>query len=229
MQELIKIWLDGPRNYQLGVEIYNRFGDNSFLKSMFAEGEDEYNLERLIEELKELQIVEAQEKSKELRIISPIQEIAKPSELKEAPAEIKEAIQERKRLYFEARDAHSQLKALRNINDDDTKEKRRQKAAIILGNFDAIKPLWDLTNHYDEFGKLPELKVKENTKTDYSLMTDKDLNALWEKNYKYCQKWKNDKSKIEQLQARITENQEIKTVLGDAFHFTKHTMPAISA
>ncbi len=228
MQELIKIWLNGPQNYLLGVEIYNRFGDNSFLKNMFAEGEDEYNSERLLEELKKL-YTETNE------VISPqiaaksIQEIPKRSEQNDAPIEVSEAIKQRKQLYFEARDAHSQLKALRNINDDETKEKRRQKAALILGNFDGIKPLWDLTNHYDEFGKLPEAKVVTEVKTEYSMMSEKDLNALWEKNYKYAQKWKNDKSKTEQLKARIKENNQIKTVLGDAFLYTKHKMPTISA
>lgn len=228
MQELIKIWLNGPQDYQLGVEIYNRFGDNSFLKNMFAEGEDDYNSERLLEELKKL-YTETDEVIKPQIVAKTIQEIPKRSEQKDAPVEVTEAIKQRKQLYFEARDAHSQLKALRNINDDETKEKRRQKAALILGNFDAIKPLWDLTNHYDEFGKLPEAKVITEEKKEYSMMSEKDLNALWEKNYKYAQKWKNDISKTEQLKARIEENNKIKTVLGDAFLYTKHRMPTISA
>lgn len=228
MQELIKIWLNGTQDYKLGVEIYNRFGDNNFLKNMFADGEDEYNSERLLEELKKL-YSETEQVIKPQIAAKSIQEIPKRSEDKDAPTEITEAIKQRKQLYFEARDAHSQLKALRNINDDETKEKRRQKAALILGNFDAIKPLWDLTNHYDEFGKLPEPKAVVSDKKEYSMMSEKDLNALWEKNYKYAQKWKNDMSKTEQLKARIEENNKIKTVLGDAFLYTRHKMPTISA
>lgn len=231
--ELINLWLNGDRNYKLGVEIYNRFGDNDFLKGILAEGEDDYNHERLIEELKELVKTETKTQS----ITSESQpksqrfdyEDVKASELPNAPDEIKEAILERKRLYFDARDAHSQLKALRNLQGDEMKEKRKQLAKTIIQNFDLIKPLWDTTNFYDEFRRLPEAKQKEEeVQSNYALMDNMQLNELWLKNYKYCQKWKADKTKITQLRERIESNQKIQNVLEDAFQYRKYKIPIIS-
>lgn len=228
--ELINLWLNGDRNYRLGVEIYNRFGANDFLKVILAEGEDDYNRERLIEELKEL--------LKETDIASEIlpkphridYDAVKASELINAPYEIKEAIVERKRLYFEGRDAHSQLKALRNMPGEDMAERRKQLAKTILQNFDLIKPLWDTTNFYDEFGRLPEPKPKEEKEvsSSYALMDNMQLNELWLKQYKYCQKWKTEKTKISQVRERIESNQKIQNVLGDAFQYRKYQMPTIA-
>lgn len=228
--ELINLWLNGDQNYRLGVEIYNRFGANDFLKSILAEGEDDYNQERLIEELKELlkstDNIEAEPSPKLQRVMY---EDVKASELPNTPAEVKEAIIERKRLYFEARDAHSQLKALRILPGVEMKEKRKQMAKLILQNFDLIKPLWDTTNFYDEFRRLPEPKQKEEeVQSNYALMDDMQLNELWLKQYKYCQKWKADKTKIAQLRERVESNQKIQNVLGDAFQYRKYQMPKIT-
>jgi hypothetical protein len=228
--ELINLWLNGDRNYKLGVEIYNRFGDNDFLKGILAEGEDDYNRERLIEELKELlktnDIIASEPTPKPQRIDY---EDVKASELPNAPSEVKEARAERKQLYFEARDAHSQLKALRSLSGDEMKEKRKQLAKSILQNFDLIKPLWDFTNFYDEFQRMPEPKQEEEeTQSNYALMDNMQLNELWLKQYKYCQKWKADKTKINQLKERVKSNKEIQNVLGDAFQYRKYQMPIIA-
>lgn len=232
--ELIEIWLNGNRDYKLGVEIYNRFGDNDFLKNMFAEGEDEWNLERLVDEMKVLLKSKASESTPAMLQAAQTNrridfEGVKPSELPNAPKKIKEAIAERKRLYFEARDAHSQLKALRLVPGAEIKEKRKELAKLILQNFDLIKPIWDLTNFYDNFQRLPEPKLKEQEPNqNYALIDDMQLNELWLKQYKYCQKWKADKTKLAQLRERIESNQKIQNVLGNAFQYRKHTMPIIA-
>lgn len=229
--ELINLWLNGNQDYKLGLEIYNRFGDNDFLKSILNNAEDEYNQERLIEELTTLLKVEDKQTSEEKpkRFVPKLElEEIKYSELPNAPTEIKSIINERKRLYLEARDAHSQLKAISTLAGVEMKEKRKLLAKLILQNFDLIKPLWDTTNFYDEFKRIPELKQEANeVQVNYSLIGDTQLNEIWLKQYKYCQKWKSDKTKMVQLQNRIKSNEEIQNILGDAFQYRKYQMPAI--
>lgn len=228
-KEIIEIWLNGKRDYSLGIEIYNRFGDDDFLKNMFAEADDEWNRERLLEELKALLLMDDYLPTPIVRNMEVEHKFdgIKPSELPNAPDPIKEAIKQRKGLYKEARDAHAQLKALRLVPGNEFKEKRRHLSKLILQNFDLIKPLWDLTNHYDHFLRLPEKPVSEST--DYTLMSEAELNQLWLKQYKYCQKWKADKTKWPQLQQRVQSNLTIKNILADAFLYAKHCMPDIPA
>jgi len=50
----ISDWLSGKQDYNTGVELYKKYGTNNYLKELFAEGEDDYNREKLTEELQQL-------------------------------------------------------------------------------------------------------------------------------------------------------------------------------
>jgi hypothetical protein len=51
MSKSIKQWLCSGREYQLGVALYNTYGDNEAMKKMFEQGYSEYRQERLVQAL----------------------------------------------------------------------------------------------------------------------------------------------------------------------------------
>lgn len=53
MQEL-NAWLSGVRDFETGANLYHRYGDNSFFKSLLKAGPTPYNVKKLGEELQAL-------------------------------------------------------------------------------------------------------------------------------------------------------------------------------
>lgn len=51
MNEIIKAWLQGPREYNEGVKLYDTYGFNKVLKNSFSRGETEYMKQTLVYEL----------------------------------------------------------------------------------------------------------------------------------------------------------------------------------
>lgn len=52
---LIQSYLNGDLSYQQGVAIYQKYGENSALKKLFAQGEDDYSIKKLHKELLEIE------------------------------------------------------------------------------------------------------------------------------------------------------------------------------
>jgi hypothetical protein len=226
MFELIDTWLKSNRDYWIGVELYNRFGDDLFLKSMFEEGFDDYNAERLVEELETLKkgilnrtiapVFSAEHKPKNTKL---------PSESDDAPEPVVQKRNRRKYLYATSRDAHSRLKALAKMPEQ--REERAKLASLILDNFDEIKPLWDYTNHYDEYRELP--KHTESVEVNLETLDVVTLNKTYLTDYKYIMKFKNDPKKVELVKARINRINQIQTILEkeDAFLHAGLIVPSI--
>lgn len=51
MVETISAWLNGTRDYRMGVELFKIFGSDTVLKNAFAKGETHFNSKRLHEEM----------------------------------------------------------------------------------------------------------------------------------------------------------------------------------
>lgn len=68
MKQQILAWLQGPRVYLEGVELYDRFGFNKQLKNVFAKGNNETTMETLVYELGKLTGLSEQEIKKLPRI-----------------------------------------------------------------------------------------------------------------------------------------------------------------
>lgn len=51
MKQEILAWLQSPRNYNEGVELYKKYGYNKVLKNTFSRGETAYNMQSLVYEL----------------------------------------------------------------------------------------------------------------------------------------------------------------------------------
>lgn len=54
MKQKITDWLQSPRNYNEGVELYKQFGYNKMLKNTFSRGENTLNMSMLVYELAKL-------------------------------------------------------------------------------------------------------------------------------------------------------------------------------
>lgn len=228
MKELIQTFLDNPI-YEVGVEIYRRYGSNNFLKQLFEYGYSARNLERLTEELKQLQEAEkpALSETKEVfelkftNVITNVNENKKlPSELDDAPERIKKAIENRKLLYAEARI----LKA--TLPEEQDQEKRRDMCFQILSLFRKINDIWKLTNYYDDNLKLPPeiaFVPDDSIKEESSVV----LNARFQNHYKYIQKFKNVLGKQDAVLSRLKEAIQIETELRerDAFQYSRYTLP----
>lgn len=243
---LIQTWLDSNREYAIGYEIYRRLGKNNFLKDILADGEDEWNAETLLNELADLaqelaqfassvapapahvaaNVAQSSPSAKVEQILAEERKAA--SDRADAPETIKEAIKRRKYLYASSRDAHSKLKVLSTIDTAEAKEQRHALAVKILNSFDEIKTLWDLTNYYDTYRKLPV--QPQELKTDLATLDIATLNQDWLIDYKYILKFRNDTKKRTRVLERIslcTEREKILR-LKDAFIHGNLTIPAIT-
>lgn len=60
MEKEIKAWLKGERDYSQGVHLYQKYGKNSRLKSLFLTKENDYTLEKLPYELGKLVGIEVE-------------------------------------------------------------------------------------------------------------------------------------------------------------------------
>ena len=235
--ELIQTWLASGRNYQVGVEIYRRLGDNDFLKKVLLE-EDEWNTKELTEQLIKLldkltssaqqQLSSSSKTAQRAEIQQLLKDELKPfSERTDAPEQIKEAIKRRKFLYAQARDAHSKIKILNETKTNEAKERRYELSVLILSSFDEIKELWDLTNFFDAYQKLPENTQSANVNfEELDIIT---LNQDWLIDYKYIRKNLANVRLKERVNERIINCQQREKILRlkDAFVHENLTLPDI--
>jgi len=225
MEELIEAFFQSP-NYQIGVEIYNRFGKSEFNKKLFEKGFSNYSYDKLKKELQALleaqkpalSVLEAGSKQVVTNVNS--QETTKEDKYKDAPDELKALIQKRKSLYAEARFLKDHL----TEHDD---EKRRVDCLRILSCFAEINQLWEITNYWDEHKEMPP-------KTDISSycfeeFSDVELNQKYLNAYKYIQKNISKDYKKQLLQERYEEAIAIKTYLESnmSFQYSNLNLPKI--
>lgn len=224
MKELIQTFLDNPI-YEVGVEIYRRYGTNSFLKQLFEYGYSPRNLDRLTEELMQLQEAEKPALSEKKEVFEPkftnVNEKQKrPSELDDAPELIKKAIEKRKLLFAQARILKATLPEQEDANE------RRLMCLQILSLIRQTNPIWRLTNYYDDNLKLPPEIVFE---PDNSIKEESSvvLNARFQNHYKYIQKFKNQTGKQDAVLSRLKEAMQIEAELRDrdAFQYSRYTLP----
>lgn len=236
--ELIQKWLDSGRDYQVGVEIYRRLGDNGFLKKLFIE-EDAWNRKELTEQLIKLldklkpsaehQLSSSSIVANKAEIQQLLRDELKPSsERMDAPEQIKEAIKRRKFLYAQARDAHSKIKILNETNSVEAKERRLELCTLILNSFDEIKNLWDITNFFDTYKKMPE--NTHSVPTNFEQLDIITLNTDWLIDYKYIRKNQKNLALKDRVNERIRNCQAREKILRqkDAFFHEKHTLPDIA-
>lgn len=219
--QLISLWLGRKKDFQSGVEIYERLGSNYALKAMFRRGETSLRLELLEKAMQDL-LLEVGKKDapvlskKELKVeareyqIETIHNI-RPSDLPNAPDAVKAVRTKRRNLFDEFKRCHAQL------NFNTPKEERRVICLRIPEIREEIDACWRFTNYYDTYLRIP---TKEEVKTIEDLNVV-EANKRYEANYKYVNKYKAKEDKRPECMRRIEENEQLRQKLetdGTFFH-----------
>jgi hypothetical protein len=230
--QLISLWLAGDRDFKSGVEIYNRLGNDFMLMTMLEQGYTAYREEQLIEAMNDLLLTIGKSENPVASTETIIYEAAlfvanvenhgvKASMLPNAPLVVREAVKKRRNLYYEFMRLHTLL-------IEQTPRKLRTEYALrILDIFDEIKPLWDLTNFYDQHLRLPDEPKKINI-DDLSIV---EANKLYNAHYKYVRKFYKDENKKENILQRLEESKRLKNRLTkeNAFFHERLTFPTVAA
>ena len=118
----IESWLNRDDDYSIGTSFYLRFGDNDFLKNLFAKGESVYNRERL---RKELFLIAEKFQSTEEPVTA--KNVITDDEFSRLPNEGKELQKQWKAWY-------SEMNALRHQLPNPMTESIRHEMAIKIGS-----------------------------------------------------------------------------------------------
>ena len=219
--QLISLWLGRQKDFQSGVEIYERLGSNYALKAKFRGGETSLRLELLEKAMQDLLIeigkkdapaltkTELKAEAREYQI-ETIHNV-RPSDLPNAPEAVKAVRTKRRNLFDEFKRCH----ALLNFNTP--KDERIIICLRIPEIREEIDACWRFTNYYDTNLKIP---AKEESKTIEDLNVI-EANKRYEANYKYVNKYKAKEDKQSECMRRIEENQQLKQKLeqdGAFFH-----------
>jgi hypothetical protein len=167
----IEHWLkDNARDYQRGCELYDTYGNSSYLKSLFRQGDDEYNRDRLVEELKKIvknsphivpqapdrskksEVKEKPEQPKDTNLSSEdsyvrFSEVRMPKiDTSKLPEDLQKMVIEKGSLYKKCCSLHQQLPYM-------SKDSERMKAANeILDSFKIIDRIWRELDYFEKYG-----------------------------------------------------------------------------
>lgn len=184
----IQEYLDGPKNWEDGLNIYLKYGNNEALKAMFVRsGGTNYNQGKLIEELKALmpsskpESKVSQSKTPYARAVVSAPGVATLGLSKDDPR--------LKELYRERQHLHAQLMIYR------TDRERKEAAFRIM----------DITEQIDKLQTRFEPVKQEYTESE---MMRRLLN-----NRAYISKNRKNQNKQEEVQKRIDENHHIEKIL----------------
>ena len=146
MNELIRIWLNGSKNYQAGVVLYDRYGASDDLKSFFSSGCTPYRETRLLKELTDLVAPIGSEDPADMEMINV-----------EAPATVAITDPILLKIHDEKVILHKQKDALRYTLSRLASDRERGLAAHkILQYRREISAVWEREQHYKQFGQLPD-------------------------------------------------------------------------
>ena len=141
----IESWLNRDDDYSIGTSFYLRFGDNDFLKNLFAKGESVYNRERL---RKELFLITEKFQSTEEPVTA--KNVITDDEFSRLPNEGKELQKQWKAWY-------SEMNALRHQLPNPMTESIRHKMAIKILELDQkVRDAWRQLDYWRSYGELPK-------------------------------------------------------------------------
>ncbi|MDR6565453.1 hypothetical protein [Chitinophaga ginsengisegetis] len=146
MNEVIRIWLNGSKNYLAGVALYDRYGGSDDLKSFFASGCTPYRESRLLKELTDL-------------VTPTVKDDPVDTEMTtiEAPAAVEITDTTLLKLHEEKVLLHKQKDALRyNLSRYTSDRERGIIAHRILQYRREISAVWEREQYYKQYGHLPD-------------------------------------------------------------------------
>lgn len=167
----IKEWLNGSRDYSLGVALYEAHGTDEGLKQMFAQGFSQYRQQRLVAALQELKehptIVELPSEPRTITVA--VNEAVLPENL--VPAERDPYRQRWLPLYQQMNYLRHQLRTAA----DDTK--RGEMAHEILSLEEKCYQIWEERDYFIKYGQpVPNMVTDTITVTDRNELHRKLMN-----------------------------------------------------
>ncbi|MCK9402907.1 MAG: hypothetical protein M0Q26_05880 [Chitinophagaceae bacterium] len=159
--QLIKNWLNGHRNFTVGLHLYNLYGDDNGLKNLFDSiGETPFTKQKMEQGLQA--ICDTRKRPPE-----PIQE----SVLKQMPAGdtdiLKSIEKEWKPLYKQMVFKQHQMQAYGKDNSTETRTACKELANEILSLEQQVMRIWDKRTYYEKHGRLPDIEEEQDkTPTD---------------------------------------------------------------
>lgn len=215
----IEAWLQGAREYNDGLMLYHKYGNNFNLKRVFDKGPNEYNQEKLLSELEAIKHVGEQVVNTVvvIGVPSPSEPVNVPAQndtydrskllVPEKPEKYHQLHNRWKAAYREASHLH-QTKLGMDMHKND-----RAKAVFrIMEIFEKeITPIWDMLDFFEENGHWPENlnEPKEYTTPAEMLKRRNNLRT-------YITKFKGDANKMPQVEAWQKEMEELNTKLDES-------------
>ena len=149
--KIIKNWLDGKRNYHVGLAIFKTVSKDQQLISLFQKGETIYNKKRLEEELQKLM-------GKPAVTITPIKEQHDTDVMPDSEDAVLQALKnEWMPIYQEMNYMRHELDKYEG-NEIAAIAKRKDLAFDILDKEQQCMLIWKRADIYKQTGKLPEEK-----------------------------------------------------------------------
>jgi hypothetical protein len=166
----IQQWVnDDDREYEAGRLLFERFGNNKYLKKLFAGGKDDYNSIRLLSELKEIlrltpHVMEHEAPKKEIPPSTPTPSAAdnplssdddyrvfaekkvQDIDVKKLPEDLQILVGEKGSLIRQASSLHAKLELLPTDLD------RMKAADKILNGYSRIDEIWRELDYFQTYG-----------------------------------------------------------------------------
>ncbi len=172
-----KQWIDSDRNYQVGVEIYSREGNNPNLKRLFARMDSEYSRSKLLTELTGISNRQNPE-----TISAPSAEITiddftrhtDPTkypvlDYEKMPKEYQGLRIKKGKLYQQASYLHAQMESLQSD------EQRLTQSLQILSCFKEIDVIWEKFDYWHKNGSVMPSKKGVSKTIDMDIASEVQL------------------------------------------------------
>jgi hypothetical protein len=180
--DVIRTWLNGRRDYESGIKLYNLYGEDTLLKRLFAEkGQTAFKEKKLQDSLRNLLKSTAQKKDQATSAIAiKVDTLQKHVVLNtgwgDQLDEVETALYEKfKPLYTELSDLNSRLEAVAMAGQHNSQKEMEcgQIALRILDLDDQCDDVIAELNYYREHKTLPEKKMYGDLCVDTSLIPTK--------------------------------------------------------
>ena len=148
------------RKYLEGVELYNKYGESTVLKSFFKIGESTFSREKLFKCLNEIlvanqpKVLTKTEKFEAIRQKKEERQLL-ASDMIDAPNEVSVLVGKRKQLYILRSNLFAQLKVMVQNESKFTDDQRGKISNQIIKLGVEIENIWKSTNYYDLHKILP--------------------------------------------------------------------------
>ena len=227
MHDTLKAWLNGTRDYVIGVSLYKELGSNEKLKALFSSGYTMYNNYRLQEELRLIYNNERIEKKRihSIKMISAVIETTEAitgtvnSVSAELHASCKKQADHHYKLAMNSRAVlFSMVPALAtDYNRPDLVESRKTLCLEILREHAEASELYDRADKVKKTGQLPEQENAPDIASEVSEIPDIQVKQALDNARKARNKIKNREVTPERVQLLHNHNERIK-LLEERWH-----------